>query len=401
MLKAYKYRIYLNKKQKDHLIQDMGSVRYIYNKALELIDIHYQLTGKHLGYIYLSNIFLIDQKKQNDWIKKANAQSLQSSLRNLDVAFVRFFKQISNRPKFKSKHDNRQSVQYPQGVKIDWENSKVQIPKLGKVSIVLGREFVGKIKTCTVSKTPTNKFFISILVEDDKDLPLKPEIKEETTIGIDLGIKHFATLSNGTQIDNPKYLRKNLKKLKAFQRKLSRKKKGSKNRDKARLKVAKIHEKITNQRKDFLQKTTSSIIKNSDNQTIILEDLGVANMLRNHCLALSISDCGWGMFKNMLQYKSEWYGKNLLFIGRFEPSSKMCSNCEHINKELILKDREWTCQNCQTFHDRDINAAINIKKFGLRNQLISGQSLPEEPVEIPENKIEKSCEAGSLKQEIL
>ena len=387
MLKAYKYRLYPNQEQSHHLIRAMGSVRYLYNKALEFKTSHYQQTGKNLTYFDLQNSFLIEQKKLNEWLKEPSSQSLQMALRNLDNAFTNFFHKKSKYPKFKSKHNNHHSVQYPQSIRVDWKSNRVYIPKCGEVFVVFDRKFEGKIKTCTISKTPTNKFFISILVENNKPLPSKQEITEETSIGIDLGIKNFAVLSDGQVFNNPKYLRITLNKLKAYQRKLSKKQKGSKNRNKARIKLAKIFEKLFNQRNDFLHKLSSLII-NSDNQTIILENLAIGNMLKNHHLALSISDCGWGMFNNMLEYKAEWNGKNIIYIGRFEPSSKMCSNCGNINKELTLDIREWDCQNCHTHLNRDVNAAINIKKFGLhsvKNKSISGQELSEEPVKISES----------------
>lgn len=379
MTKTYKYRIYPNRKQETILIKSIGCVRYIYNKALALKIKTYEETKKHLSYFTLCDELLKQEKTEHEWLYEVYSQNLQMALRNLDNAFTRFFHKLSKFPKFKSKHSNRQSIQYTQGVRPDWEKSKIWLPKCGFVSIVFDRKFEGKIKTCTVSKTPTNKFFISILVDDGKELPTKLSIQENTSVGIDMGIKTFATLSNGEKIENPKYLKNSLQKLKKLQRRLSRKKKGSNNRKKAVLKVALAHEKIANQRKDFLQKVSTKIV--SENQTIILEDLNIAGMLKNHNLAQFISDVGWGMFNRMLEYKSEWYGKNIIYIGRFDPSSKMCSNCGNINQELELKNREWECKNCHTHHDRDVNAAINIKKFGLIKEF-SGKGLPVEPAEL-------------------
>ena len=252
------------------------------------------------------------------------------------------------------------------------KKNKIQIPKIGKVNIVLDRTFQGKIKTVTVTKVPSGKFFASVLVDNGIELPEKAKIEEKTSVGIDLGIKTFATLSNGKKIENPRFLSNSFQRLKTIQKRHSRKQKGSKNREKARIKLAKIHEKIANQRKDFLQKTSTEIIR--ENQTIILEDLNVVGMMKNHCLARAIGEIGWSTFKTYLQYKSEWYGKNLIFIGRFDPSSKMCSKCGTLKKDLSLKDREWKCEKCNSIHDRDLNAAQNIKNFGLIK--VSGQELP-------------------------
>jgi len=214
----------------------------------------------------------------------------------------------------------------------------------------------------TISKTPTGKYFVSVLVETDIHNQEKAVIKEKTTIGIDLGIKSFLVTSDGQTFDNPKYLKKAQSKLKYVQSKYSKK-----NGKRTKHRLALLHEKVANQRKDFLQKTSTMLIKNHDN--IAIEDLNIKDMLKNHCLAGSISDVGWGMFIDMLEYKAEWYGNNILRIGRFDPSSKMCSCCGNVNKELTLADREWTCAKCNTKHDRDKNAAINIKNFALRNHL--------------------------------
>jgi putative transposase len=389
MLKSYKYRIYPTKTQQDHLVQSMGCVRYIYNKALETKIQYYEATKKNLSYFDLIRTLLVGEKRANEWLKIVNAQSLQMGIHNVDGAFKKFYTGQNRFPNFK-KRSNIVSLQYLQGIWVDFKKSIVKVPKAGKVHCIFDRQFKGDIKTCTVSKTPTNKFFISILVDDCKELPLKTEIKSETSMGIDLGLKHFLITSTGDKIENPKYLRKQLARLKVLQQRASKKQKGSKNRHKENLKVAKLYEKITNQRKDFLHKTSSKII--SENQTIITEDLNIAGMVKNHKLAQSISDVSWSEFIRQLKYKAEWYGKNLIQIGRFEPSSKTCSCCGWKNNDLSTKDREWSCQNCYTHHDRDINAAINIKKFGLI-KANAGQELAKELVEMPisdlvgENKI--------------
>jgi len=414
MLKVYKYRIYPTNEQIEHFVQSMGCVRYLYNKALEAKIKHYETTGKSLTCFDLITTMLVEEKKNNEWLKIPYSQCLQMPFRNLDNAFQKFFRKISKFPTFKKKHSGHQSIQYSQNVRIDFKKNILRLPKIGNVKIVIDREFNGKIKTCTVSKTPTNKFFISILVDDGKELPIKQPINETTSIGIDLGIKDFAILSNREKISNPKFLGSKLQRLKVLQRRASKKKKkGSNNRKKANLKVAKLYEKVTNQRADFLHKTSTKLIR--ENQTIILEDLNIAGMMKNHCLARVISDVSWAKFITMLQYKSEWYGKNLVQIGRFEPSSKMCSCCGTINRDLTLKNRFWTCEGCKAEHDRDVNAAINIKKFGLigalcapgaaspnygKNQILSRPERSAELVEMPEGaapKVRENKDRGDNK----
>jgi len=217
--------------------------------------------------------------------------------------------------------------------------------------------------TVTISKTPTNKYFVSVLVDNKKELPSKKKIKESTTVGIDLGIKSLIVASDGLEIDNPKYLKQSISRLKYLSRQVSKKVKGSSHRKKAVLRLAKCHEQIKNKRKDFLQKLSSDLIKNHD--TICIENLAVSNMVKNHSLAQAISDSGWTMFVQMLKYKADWYGKNILQIGRWEASTKTCCKCGTQNHNLTLADREWTCANCETLHNRDICAAINIKNFAL------------------------------------
>jgi putative transposase len=394
MIRAYKYRIYPNKEQEKHFVQAMGCVRYIYNKGLEAKLEHYAKTGKTLSFFDMAGPtgMLIKEKREHEWLNEPYSQSLQMALRNLDNAFQRFFKKKSRFPKFKSKHDSNQSMSYTQGVKVSFQSGKVKIPKAGEMRCVFDREFIGKIKTCTVTRNPTGKFFISILVENDLPLPKKPNIDPDRSVGIDLGLKDFAILSSGDKIENPKFLRNKLDRLKILQRRANKKNKGSNNQRKANRKVAKLHETIANQRKDFLQKLSTEIIR--DNQTIFLEDLNIAGMLRNHCLALGIADVSWSEFVRMLEYKAEWYGNNVVKIGRFEPSSKLCSACGYKNNDLTLKAREWCCPQCETLHDRDINAAINIKNFGL----ISVHAGSERPVELAETlaSIPTDCESVGM-----
>lgn len=365
MVKSYKYRILPTKKQAELINMHIGSCRFVYNLALETKQMAYAGNKVNLSCFDLMRQ-LPDLKKECIWLKKVNAQSLQQSITHLDTAYTRFFKGYSDFPKFKKK-TSKGSFNIPQFINVNFEINKFVIPKFKDgIDIVLHRKFKGEIKQATIIRTSTGKYFASILVENKYAIPIKKKIQESTAIGIDLGIKSFIVSSNGQKFDNPKYLITAQSKLKFAQRKYS-KHKGK--MTKHRLTV--LHEKIANQRRDFLHKTSTYLIKNHDN--ICIEDLNISGMLKNHCLAQSISDAGWGMFEVMLKYKAEWNGNNILQIGRFEPSSKMCSHCGSINKELKLSDREWVCSTCGVKHDRDENAAKNIESFALRNYLSVGR----------------------------
>jgi putative transposase len=359
MLKGLKYRIYPTNTQKELISKHIGSSRFIYNLALETKITAY--TGsKHK----FSTFDLIKQlpelKKECEWLKDVNSQSLQKSIQNVDIAFKRFFKGAGF-PKYKSKNKGKQSFSIPQKVLV--KNDRLLIPKFKKgIKIVLHREIKGTIKSATISVTSTGKYFVSILVDTNIQMPIKALIKKSTTIGIDLGIKDFAITSDGEVFENHKFLRKAQSKLKYLQRKYS-KHKGKRTRKR----LALLHEKVANKRKDFLHKVSTQLIR--ENQTIALETLAVSNMLKNHNLAQSINDVSWSAFVTMLEYKADWHGKNILKIGTFEPSSKTCSCCGYVNKELKLQHREWTCVECNTLLSRDLNAAINIKNFALKKTL--------------------------------
>ena len=363
MLKAFKYELFPTPEQVKAFEQHFGCSRFIYNWGLEQrIKAHSE--GRKITCLDLA-YQLPELKRANPWLSEVNSQSLQMPLRNLDNAFSSFFNHNTQFPKFKSKHKSKPKFQCPQHVKVDFKNQTISLLKIPNIKFALDRTFDGIIKTTTISKTPTNRYFVSILVENGLELPAKPKVKPETTVGIDLGLKDFCIDSNGNKTTNQKFLRQSEQRLKINQRRLSKKKKGSKKYQEQKLKVARIHERIANQRKDFLHKLSTRLIR--ENQSICLEDLAVGNMLKNHCLAKSISDCAWTEFKRQLEYKSDWYGNNILTIGRFEPSSKTCSECGSIKKDLTLKDREWICSSCGAEHDRDVNAARNIKKFALVN----------------------------------
>ncbi len=366
MLKAYKYRIYPDKDQEELIKVHFGACRFVYNWALEQKIKTYEQTNKSISRFDLQKILVHEVKPSNEWLKKANSQALLAPLVNVESAFTKFFREKTGFPKFKSKKNPVQSYQMPQHYTVNFDRNFIKLPKMGEVKAVLHRRFEGTMKTATISRSSTGKFFISILVDDGKELPAKQNFDESTTVGVDVGIKDFAILSNGEKIKNPKYLKNSLKRMKCLQKRVSRKVKGSKNRDKARLHLSKLHETISNQRTNFQHQISSKLI--SENQAIALETLNVKGMVKNHCLAQSISDAGWSSFVTKLEYKAEWLGKTILRIGRFEPSSKICSKCGYHNGNLTLKDREWICPDCKTKHDRDINAAINIKKFSLQDQ---------------------------------
>ena len=366
ILRAYKYRIFPTKEQEVLLAKHFGCSRWIYNYALDKKVKAYQTTKESLSrFTIQKDLPQLKKAEETSWLKEVNSQSLQASLENLDKAFTKFFRDKKGFPKFKSKKDNRQSFSVPQNGIVDFETNTISLPKFKTpIKCKLHRKFEGNSKTVTVSKTPTGKYFVSVLVEVSEYIPELKPIDENKAVGIDLGIKTFAVLSNGEEIQNPRNLKKSLKKLKKLQRKVSKKVKGSNNRKKAVSKLAKMHEKVSNRRFDFLHKVTAKLV--SENNTICLETLTASNMMKNHKLAQALSDISIGKFNEILEYKAKWNGVNILRIGRFQPSSKICS-CGEINKELKLSDRVWTCKSCGVTHERDELASNNIKKFAFIN----------------------------------
>lgn len=362
MLKSYKYRLYPTDAQKTLIDKHIGACRFIYNLALECKNTAYATNKTKLSCFDLMGQ-LPDLKKECGWLKEIDSQALQQSIIDMDKAFTSFFKGQNKFPNFKKKKGN-QKFRNPHGKYVSIKDGKLIQPKFKEgVKIIIDREFVDEIKSTTISKSATGKYFVSILVDNKKELPNKKPIKDKTAVGIDLGLSHFIITSDGVKIDSPKFLRKAQSKLKYLQRQTSKKKKGSANKKKAYFKVALQHEKITNQRKDFLHKLSNEITNQYD--TLCFETLNIKGMVRNHKLALSINDASWGDFVTFCKYKSEWKGKNVLELPTFEPSTKLCSDCGAINHTLTLKDREWTCANCGSFHDRDINAGKNIKNYCL------------------------------------
>lgn len=367
-----------------------GICRLVYNLALETKIRAWQGAQKNLS-AYDLMYQIPELKEAYPWISEVDSQAVNASINKLDAAFKGFFRG-NGFPKFKSRK-GRQSFQCPNNTRrVDFEKNTISIPKIPAIKAAISRTFDGQIKTVTISRTPTGKYFASVLVDNKKDLPAKPAVKPETTIGIDVGIKSFVVTSDGLFFEPTRYLKNSLERLKCLQRRASRKKKGSNNRKKANLCVAILHEKIHNQRVDYCHKITTGLIRDNQADTFVIEDLAVVNMLKNRKLSQAIADVSFGEFFRQLAYKCEWYGKNLVKIGRFEPSSKTCSHCGHVKDDLTLADREWTCDGCGLIHDRDLNAARNIKAFGLKQYSRPGR--PEEPVEsrrLRRAKKQESC----------
>ena len=355
MLKAYKYRIYPDAEQMQFFAKCFGCVRFVYNRMLSDRIEHYNLTGKSL------NNTPAQYKSEFTWLKEVDSLALANAQMNLNTAYRNFFRDKSNGfPKFKSKKNNNFSyTTNNQKGTVYVENGYIKLPKLkSPVKIRQHRSFEGVIKSCTISKAPSGKYHISILVETEiQKLPAS-----DMRVGIDVGIKDFAVLSNGEAYKNPKHLRKSEKRLAKLQRDLSRKQIGSSNRNKARIKVAKLHEKIANQRMDFLHKKSTEIIRK--NQAIVIEDLKVKNLMKNHNLAKSIAEVSWSRFREMLDYKSRWYGRELIIAPPDYPSSQLCSDCG--NRSSQTKDlacRVYICPECGLEIDRDYNSSLNLLKL--------------------------------------
>ena len=367
MLRAYKYRIYPTEEQKVLFAKTFGCCRFVYNWALNLKIEAYKQDKKSVAYKEVQDRMVNELKKENQWLTEVNSQALLNSIRNLDTAYKNFFRDTHavGFPKFKSRK-SKQSFQCPQHCNVDFVKGTITIPKAKDIPAVLHRKFKGTVKTVTISMTPSGKYFASVLVDTETHELPATAIQSGTTLGIDLGIKSLAVCSDGRTFGSPKNLQRSLDRLKLFQKRLSRKQKGSANRNKARIKVARLQEHIADSRKDNLHKITRSLTHDSQVRTICMEDLNVKGMQRNHHLAQAVGDASFGMFLTLLEYKCKWYGVNLIKIDRFAPSSKTCGKCGYLYKGLKLSERSWTCPECGTHHDRDLNAARNIKEFGLK-----------------------------------
>lgn len=364
MFKAYKYRLYPTKKQEKQIQKTFGCCRFVYNQTLAYRKDLYESKKESMNKIACNNYVNQVLKKEYEWLKEVDKFALTNSVYNMDSAYQKFFKEHTGFPKFKSKRDNKKSYSTNftnNNIEVSFENNKIKLPKLKWTQVKFHREFIGRIKSAIISQNPSGKYFVSILVETE-------HIPMESTgcmIGIDLGVKDLLITSDGEKIDNIRTTKKYEDKLTKEQRKLSHKTKGSKNWNKQRIKVARIHEKIRNTRIDNLHKISHKLI--SENQVIVSEDLSVSNMVKNRNLAKAISDCGWYELTRQISYKSDWNNRQYIKIGRFTKSSQPCNICGYINVETKdLSIRQWICPQCGTIHDRDINAAINILNEGLR-----------------------------------
>ncbi len=365
--RTYKFRLYPTKAQTELLAKHFGCARFVYNYFLDQRQEQYRLTGKSDNF-YAECKSLTELKKHEEtaWLKEVNAQSLQFALRCLETAYTNFFKKRAGFPKFKSKRA-KSSFTIPQSTHLT--NDRLFIIKFKEgIKCRVHREVKGKICKVTITKTPSGKYFASVLTEEEYVTPFE---KTNKSVGVDMGLKDFLTTSDGEKIKKNRYTKKYERKLAHAQRHLSRKKKGSRGYENQRLKVARIYEKISNSREDYLHKCSISLVRRYD--TICIEDLNVKGMMKNRNLVKSIADVSWGSFVAMLTYKAEWNGKKVLKIDRFFPSSQTCSVCGHINKETKdLSVREWECPACHSHHDRDVNAAINILRLGLKQYTSAG-----------------------------
>ncbi len=348
--KAFRYRLYPNQEQVAALTVQFGHARYVYNWALATRQEHYRQTGKGLPYYELKRrLATLKHEPEHAWLQEADSQVLQAKVQDLERAYQNFFAHRARFPRFKSRR-GAQSIRYPQ--RFQFNGNRVYLPKVGWVKVVLHRPLEGTSKNVTVSRTKSGEYYVSVQCELEHDVPLHPG----GVVGIDVGLKHFATLSTGEKIEHPRYLRKAERRLQRLHRRLSRRKKGGCNREKARVQQARQYEHVARQRADFLHKVSRRLTVAY--AVLKLEDLHVAGMVKNHRLAKAISDSGWGAFGRMCEYKAAWRGGRVERVGRFYPSSKTCHVCGWINDHLLLSQRIWTCAGCGTVHDRDHNAAL-------------------------------------------
>jgi putative transposase len=387
MQKSFKYRFYPSPEQESLLRRTCGSVRLVYNKALDARTSGWYERQERIGFVETSSM-LTNWKKQEDldFLNEVSSVPLQQGLRNLQKAFTNFWAGRAKYPNFKKK-DHGGSAEFTKSA-FKWKDGQVFLAKCTEaLPIRWSRDLPEGCEpsTITIKLEASGRWFASLLV--DTDIAQLP--KSDKQIGLDVGITSLIATSNGDKIANPKHFKQLRKKLKRVQKALSRKQKGSNNRHKARLKVAKVHAQITDARKDFLHKLTTQLVR--ENQTIVVEDLAIKNMVKNHKLSGAISDASWGELIRQLAYKCEWYGRELIKIDRWFPSSKRCGNCGHIVDKLPLNIREWECPKCQTTHDRDLNASKNILAAGLAVSVCGANIRPDR--EFPEGQLRKTRKA--------
>ena len=393
-LKTFKYRLYPTKAQRVLLAKHFGASRWVYNWCLARKIEEYTKNKRTMSKFELSReITALKSQPDTAWLNEVNAQSLQSAIAHLDSAYTKFFREKVGFPKFKSKKKSKLSAEFRQDSKLDVVNSLLSVMKFREgIRCKNHRNFNGEIRTVTISQAPSGKYHACVLVKEEVAGVKRAPLEIDRATGIDLGIKSLIVTSKNEVFDNPKHLNKSLKKLAKVQRQLAKKKVGGKNRHKQRIRVALIHEKISNQRRNDLHKISRQLVDDNQVTTFCLETLNVSGMLKNRCLAKAISDAGWNTFVSFLEYKAAWAGKNILRIGQFEPSSRTCNVCGAVNSKLRLSDRVWTC-SCGATHDRDFLAACNIRDFAFAAQNLIGVGHPES------KPVEKSSLSGrSVKQ---
>lgn len=382
-MKAYKYRLYPTMQQQALLAKHFGCTRHVYNWSLSAKKDHYQATGQSLSKRQLQDNLVASKKNDKPWLKEVNSQSLLASLGHVETAFSNFFQGRAQFPRFKSKYSGWQSYQCPQHVTVDAEKNRIHLPKLPHIKAKIHRFFHGKIKTVTVKRSPSGKYFASVLVDEGVADPILSTIEPTQTLGLDVGLHHFLIDSTGEKVDNPRFLKAALTGLASAQKKLARTQKGGANHAKRKRHVALVHEGVANRRGDFMHQVTANLVGKNHATTFVVEDLHIGGMVKNHKLARSIQDASWGRFLRTLAYKCRWQGKNVIRIGRFQPSSKRCHCCGYKWESLPLLVRSWTCPMCDTHHDRDINAACNIRDIGLADALGCSACIKSSPVATP------------------